>query len=275
MTHRVAQSFSQAVLAALEPIAAPGGPSSYGAHEARRNLKRARATLRLMQPAFSDEAFADEDALLRGCARSVAGMRDADVLLETLVRFRKRFARSCSIDEVAALERFIRTRREAARPNPGALSGSVRLLRGTAERLRLRMQRPVTSSLVGKALRTIYRRGRKAYESACATSTAEPLHRFRKHAKYFANAVDALDDAVAGRQSKRARLAARIGDWLGEHHDLEMLDRAMRNSDFIPRAARKTLRGLLEKRQRKLRRRALEAGRRLYAARPRRIAALP
>ena len=229
-----------------------------------------------MRPAFEARGFAAEDALLRKCARSVAGARDADVLLETLAELRKRFARVRSIAELAPLERFIRARREAATPKPAALSGSARLLRGAGERLRLRVRRPISASLLEKALRRIYRRGRKAYESARATSTPESLHRLRKHAKYFTNALDALGDASAGHPSKRARLAGEIGDWLGEHHDLEMLGRAILESgDAVRPAARRRLRALLVKRQRKLARRALEAGACLYSARPRQAAALP
>lgn len=228
-----------------------------------------------MRPTFEGEGFADENALLRSCARSVAGLRDADVLLETLAGLRKRLARTRSVDDLAPLERFIRARREAIAPKPTTLARSARLLRGTGERLRLRMRRPMTASSVEKALRTIYRRGRKAYAVACAKSTVESLHRLRKHAKYFANAVGALDDAATKRQTKRAAIAVEVGDRLGKHHDLAAVERAIRESgDLISPAARKTLRSLVATRQRKLRRQALAAARRLYSARPRRVAAL-
>jgi len=272
---RVAESLRRAIAEALDPIGAPGGPSPVGAHEARRCLKRARAALRLMRPALGDRAFADEDALLRACARSMAGMRDADVLLETLAGLRQRFPCARSIDELAPLERLIRARREAAATKPAAAARSARLLRASQDRLRLPVRRPTSVSSLEQAMRAIYRRGRNAYASACATSTAAALHRLRKHAKYFANAVDALGDAATKRQGKRATLAIRIGDWLGEHHDLAMLERAVRESgDALSPAARRTLRALVAKRQRLLRRRAFRAGSRLYAAKARRVAAL-
>ena len=228
-----------------------------------------------MRPTFDSEAFADENALLRSCARSVAGLRDADVLLETLAGLRKRFARTRSVDDLAPLERFIHARRQAIAPKPTTLAGSARLLRGTGERLRLGMRRPMTVSSLERALRAIYRRGRKAYARACAESTVESLHRLRKHAKYFANAVEALDDAATKRQTKRAAIAVEVGNWLGKHHDLAIVDRAIRESgDLISPAARNTLRALVATRQRKLRRQALAAAGRLYSTRPGRVAAL-
>jgi CHAD domain-containing protein len=272
---RAALSLRRAIAEALDPISAPGGPSPVGTHQARRCLKRARAALRLMRPSLGDRAFADEDALLRGCARSMAGMRDADVLLETLAGLRRRFPRARSIDELAPLEGWIRARREAASTKPAAAARNARLLRASQERLGPLVRRPMSVSSLEQSMRAIYRRGRNAYARACATSTAAALHRLRKHAKYFANAVDALGDAATRRQCKRAKLAIRIGDWLGEHHDLAMLEGAVGESGAaLTPAARRTLRALVAKRQRLLRRRAFRAGGRLYAAKARRVAAL-
>lgn len=274
-TDRIAESFRRAIAGAIDEIGTPGGPSSDNVHETRRCLKRARAALRLMRPSVGEASFADEDARLAACARSFAAVREWDVLLATLSRLGRRVAPASTADGLAPLAQLIRERRETASPARAALAESARTLRGSGDTLEPRSRNRTKISSLEKGLRAIYRRGRNAHARATATPSAPLLHRWRKHAKYFADAVDALGDAATKRQGRRARLARRIGDWLGEHHDLAMLDRLVReHADLISTRARRTLFTLLAARQRKLRRRALRAGRHLYSAKPGRIAAL-
>lgn len=270
-----AQSFERAIAKALDEIGAAGGPSPDNVHEARRCIKRARAALRLMRPSIGEAAFANEDARLAACGRSLAAAREAHVLLETLSQLGERFPNPSTIDGLASLAQLIRTRRDAAAPASAVLAQSARMLRGSVEGLFLDSRDRTTRSSLEKGLRAVYRRGRKTHARASASSSARSLHRWRKHAKYFADAVDALGDAAGNRQRKRARLARRIGDWLGEHHDLAMLDRFVaEHPGLVSTEARQTLSARLGLRQRKLRERALRAGRRLYAAKTRRIASL-
>lgn len=273
-TH-VGHAFQRAIAAAIGEIDAPGGLSREGAHEARRSLKRARAALRLVRPAFAGTPSAGKDALLRDCARSVAPVRDADVLLETFARLRKRFERTRPVEELAPIAQFLQGRRDAATTNVSALARAADTLRAFDDSFLMRTRHPVDAVTLEKGMRAIYRRGRKAHARACDAPTAASLHRWRKQAKYFADAVDALGDAATIRQFKRASLARQIAGWLGENHDLAMLADVVReHGDMLSPPARQALRRLLDSRQRKLCRRALRAGRRLYRAKPRRVAAL-
>ena len=269
------KAFQRAIAAAIDEIGAPGGPSPDNVHEARRCLKRARAALRLLQPSVGKASFADHDARLAACARSFAAVREGDVLLATLSRLGKHFATACDVDALAPLVLSIRERREAASPTPAAVAESARTLRAAGGALDAGSASRTKTSSIEKGLRAIYCRGSKARARAVAKPTAPSLHRWRKQAKYFADAVDALGDAATKRQCRRAHLARRISDWLGQHHDLALLDQLVRETaDLMSTRARRTLCTLLAARQRKLRRKALRAGRRLYAARPRRVAAL-
>ncbi|HYN14009.1 MAG TPA: CHAD domain-containing protein, partial [Burkholderiales bacterium] len=55
-------------------------------HELRRELKRARAGLRLLRQAVGDPAYTRENAALRDAARPLAPVRDATVVLQALDR---------------------------------------------------------------------------------------------------------------------------------------------------------------------------------------------
>lgn len=269
----VEQAFRNAIAAALHELEAPNGLSRDRAHEARRRLKRARAALRLLRPSLGARTFTVEDARLRACARSIAPLRDADVLIATLDRLRSRYSRSRPIDELAPLARALSARRRAAQARKVDLAQIRRELREAAEAPRVRSSNPIAAATAGKGLRRIYRRGKRARAQARAAPTAESLHRFRKQAKYFADAVEALGKAATRREVDGARHAREIGDWLGEHHDLALLRSFLRkHRERLAPAARRALRELLDARQRKLCRRALRSSRDLYAAKPRRIA---
>src|SRR5687768_5896640 len=52
-------------------------------HTARKQLKRARANLRLLRGAVGGAVYTRENAALRDAARPLSGVRDAKVLIET------------------------------------------------------------------------------------------------------------------------------------------------------------------------------------------------
>ena len=55
-------------------------------HEARKDMKKLRALLRLARGELGRQTYDRENACFRDAARELAGQRDADVMLETLDR---------------------------------------------------------------------------------------------------------------------------------------------------------------------------------------------
>src|SRR5919108_2255386 len=53
-------------------------------HEARKDMKKLRALLRLARDELGKDTFSRENACFRDAARELAGTRDSDVMLETL-----------------------------------------------------------------------------------------------------------------------------------------------------------------------------------------------
>src|ERR687894_2726162 len=53
-------------------------------HETRKDMKKLRALLRLVRGELGERTFARENACYRDAARELAGVRDPDVMLETL-----------------------------------------------------------------------------------------------------------------------------------------------------------------------------------------------
>src|SRR5688572_18470539 len=70
------------IATALQTVWEHRRPGDETIHEVRKDLKRARAALRLLREAVGDAAYAQENAELRDAARPLSGIRDAVVTLE-------------------------------------------------------------------------------------------------------------------------------------------------------------------------------------------------
>src|SRR3712207_5368852 len=60
-------------------------------HEARKDMKKLRALLRLLRGELGDRVRARENAAFRDTARHLSGVRDADVMLATLGALEERY----------------------------------------------------------------------------------------------------------------------------------------------------------------------------------------
>ena len=104
----------------------------------------------------------------------------------------------------------------------------------------------------------------------------EALHAWRKRVKELRYVAETLDRGGKSYKPVRrvARRADRLGEMLGEEHDLALLEARVRerSRQFAgERKVRKRLLALIASRRRKLRKRALREGERLYRRPPRRF----
>src|SRR3569833_487705 len=65
-------------------------------HCARKVLKKARATLRLLRPALGDSLYRRENTVLRDVARPLSSVRDGKVLCDTLEKIVNRYGPACA-----------------------------------------------------------------------------------------------------------------------------------------------------------------------------------
>jgi CHAD domain-containing protein len=70
----------QQLACALEELRRANGANVHGA---RKQLKKARAMLRLLRSALGEEIYEKENAALRDAARPISGLRDSEVLPTT------------------------------------------------------------------------------------------------------------------------------------------------------------------------------------------------
>src|SRR5262249_39907921 len=83
---RVRSLLLEQIQGAAHVIRGGRAPSDEAVHRARKKIKRARASLRLLRKAVGRSAYQRENAQLRAAAQPLSRVRDTRVMLETLDR---------------------------------------------------------------------------------------------------------------------------------------------------------------------------------------------
>jgi CHAD domain-containing protein len=224
------------------------GRSKPDVHGARKQLKRARATLRLLRPAIGDDLYRRENVAARDAARPLSMGRDEETLRDTLDKLVQRFGAA------APQLRF----RKRARQVPARQLGRIKAaLRRSMTRARAWRLDADEWDCLARGLRVTYRRGRRALRQARSNRETEALHEWRKQTKYVWHQLQVLTPLAIGPVGELADEFHHLADYLGDEHDLAVLrERAAASGD---------LQALIDRRREELQDRAFALGERLYA----------
>jgi CHAD domain-containing protein len=254
------------------------GPRDEAVHEARKHFKKVRAVLRLVRPVVGEKTYRAENTCFRDAARPLTEVRDAKTLVETLDglvgHFQEHLAGRSFGDVRQALQDHLRAVRKRVLDEQNAFAVVAEVGREARERVKGWADVPDKWWAVGRGLEDTYRRARAAFEGAAAEATVEALHEWRKQAKYLRYQLEVLGPLWPERLEELAGEADRVGDWLGDDHDLAVL-RQMLTGDpgrFGDEGDREVLLALIERRRAELEQEALLLGRRFFQDRPREFA---
>jgi CHAD domain-containing protein len=289
-------------------------------HETRKAIKRLRALLRLLHGRLGEEAYARENAALRQTAQLLAGARDAEVMLATLEQLMERHPRKLGRRKgVRRLRRRLQVERDrmSAQTIGEAATRAQALAELTAFRTRVAAwilpDRPGIE-LARPGLRRLYEQGRRRGRRAVRKDgEMAAMHAWRKRVKELRYAAEMLEreqppasgkhgkgtkraehaghgkrtkpDRASARLHRVAKRADRLGEALGEDHDLAVLGEWIRTeskgstgkhahakrSEPIDRATRKALLKTIARRRKELYRQTVREGGRLYKRSPERF----
>jgi CHAD domain-containing protein len=246
-------------------------------HDARKSLKRLRATVRLVRGAIGDETYRRENAAFRESGRRLSAARDASVLIEALEKLEKASGEELPREATAEFRRRLEDEREQALESLAADQAVVAAVVADIERARTRAGAWSFEAQGFEAfhpgLRRIYRRGRKAMRRAQADPTDENLHEWRKRVKDLWHAEQILRPAAPKKMKKLAKRTHRLADLLGDDHDLAQLClSAGRHRDgFEDGASQSALIAVIAGRRDELQQYAFASGQRLYRLSPKRF----
>ncbi len=188
-------------------------------HEARKDMKKLRALLRLARGELGERTYERENACFRDAARELAGARDADVMLATLTalelpdglggELRKRIQEGHSAQRSEGRE--------------AAALGAVAILEEARGRIDDWPLERDSFAALSEGLERTYRRGRRESKDARAGGGTEALHEWRKRAKQLWYHASLLRCAWPPVMTAFADEAHELSDRLGDDHDLAML----------------------------------------------------
>jgi CHAD domain-containing protein len=229
-------------------------------HEARKDMKKLRALLRLVRGELGKSTFARENACFRDAARELSGTRDSDVMLETLA----------ALDLPAGLGWELRKTMQAELASDGAVDreraarGAIAILKEARGRVDAWPLERDSFEALADGLGRTYRRGRRDFEAARAEPDTEGLHEWRKRAKELWYHHTLLRELWPAAMNVVGDEAHELSDKLGDDHDLAVLA-AWLGEHAEPGAV---VLDAVESRREALQVAAFELGARLYAEKP-------
>lgn len=241
-------------------------------HDARKDLKRARSGLRLLRP-LDEAAFRRENMRLRNAGRRLSAVRDDKVLLEQLTALLAREKQPARRQLLLALRKDLRNDR---RRDWRALRSSDRI-HGIGDSLvlaarQVREWRVPVDADPALAVRQIYRQGRKALARSRKDPTDEQLHEARKKAKHLGQALEILAGKAPAKKAKKVLARADdVGDWLGDDHDLAVVEARLLARPAGGEKTKRKLRARLEAERARLQKKALAAADKLFRKKTRRL----
>ena len=240
-------------------------------HEARKDMKKLRALLRLVRGELGDRVYSAENACFRDTAGQLAGVRDADVMLMTLGDLEERYGglpgAANRLRPALVAHRF----RASASSLKPASKAAVETLADALERV---ADWPLDTDgfeAFEDGLGRIYRKGRRDFRAAQKLPSAEHVHEWRKRVKDLWYHLTLLQEIWKPVMSSLSDEAHELSDRLGDEHDLSvLLAWAHRHASELD-GSDPVLRGfdvILDSRRRELQEEAFEYGARLYADKP-------
>ncbi len=238
-----------------------------GVHEARKCIKRLRSLLRLFRRALPDGSYEREGATLRGAARGLASVRDAQVQIAAF----DSLARGIKAPGIAQARRVLfATFKAAATPagrSTSPVQATITALRTIGARVP-GLKPDAGWPVLRRGLKRTYRRARRAHADARAELTTPAIHRWRRRSKDFGYQMQLLRKIDPPAMKRCIRTADQLTKFLGDDHDLAVLDRTLATAHDLPAELREKLTTRIARRRKKLQRRAFQAGSELFFEKP-------
>ena len=237
-------------------------------HEARKDMKKLRAVLRLVRDDVGEDVYRCENRRFRDAGRVLAGPRDAEVKLDTLDSLRRRHRDRLSDVSLRRFEDALRSDRETAAREVGVDRAAAEIDAGR-EAIEDWPLRRDGWSLLAPGLECSYRRGRTRFADVRKVASDGAVHEWRKRVKDLQYQLRLVRNSWPDVIDVIADQAGELSDLLGEHHDLAVLrDDALTRRELFADDALGTLLEAIHVRQRDLADHALTLGRRIYAEKP-------
>jgi CHAD domain-containing protein len=254
-------------------------------HEARKALKRVRALLRLVRSELPENICDFENQSLRRVARTLSPIREAAAVTEAAILIRDLYGDMLAPGTFDEMVRGLIDRRDRieieALDDPRLVERLIRDLERAHNRFAAWPTDGETREAYGLGIRdsyaairpglhATYRIGRRNMVQAYDGGSAREFHSWRKRVKDLRHQMEFLVPLWPETVTALASTLDRLGDLLGEDHDLaETMELLGEKPEIAPNPRERSLfSALANQRRRELRLAAEVLGRRVYAEKP-------
>lgn len=254
---------------AREALSAPGRSVDERVHDVRTAIKKVRALVRLVKPKRQTRRA---NRRLEKVGGAVSAARDAEVVLKTFDGLVRGMHKPLP-PSLAAARAHLRARLRAE-ARPLARPRTTAALDARLARARRAVERWVPDKdrwrAVGPGLTSGYRRARQAMRAAYRSDSGADFHAWRRAVKTHRHQMHALAPIDPGTLRPRVGALDRLGQLLGDEHDLTVLEETVRaeRACFPDERQCDRLLHLVARRRFRLRDRARPLGETLFAERP-------
>jgi CHAD domain-containing protein len=260
--------FREQIDSALHLCENPAKQRGVTVHEVRKHLKKLRAAMRLAIGEVGKNCHANEDRCVRKIGRLISDLRDAQVRLQTFVELRDQAAKTPEQKLFPCTEELLLLERESfSAAFAGWQSQAIPQLEAVKTRLTDWPLDGLNWKQICGAVAKIYKRGQRWLAKTIDDPEPENFHAWRKRVKdiwYQLRILQPLNRVVLEEMAHDAEV---LGELLGREHDLDFLWARLEKEygDEALAGELSQLQKLITKRGKRLRRDALELGRRFYA----------
>ncbi|MDB6021502.1 MAG: hypothetical protein JWQ04_1359 [Pedosphaera sp.] len=241
------------------------GHTEKAIHEARKDLKKARAVLRLVRNELGGRVYRRDACRLRNVAHALATQRDVEAQLKTVEKFLGRHRGRNIRAAWLKLSRFLRERR---RKLLNQKNGDGKKLTADLCATRRHIKHWPVDEIkwhdLACGIRRTYERGLQAFRVAARARTPANLHEWRKRVKdlwYQSRILKPVQQEAITAFADRLK---RLSDYLGDEHDLFMIEESAKNAG-LDCGELEAVSRLVCTHRAKLQEQAFELGRRLYS----------
>jgi CHAD domain-containing protein len=194
-------------------------------HEARKNVKKVRALLRLFRTELGGK-YRTESRCLRAAGRKLSELRDAGAVIEILDTLKKKYPQELRGHKIDSIRRGLMVRKRHAEEEanlPRVLRRMEKSLKAARKRVKTWPIRTDGFAALEPGFEKTFRAVRATFGQAKKHPRPENYHEWRKRVKdhwYHVRLLENLwTDVLRGYESSLKD----VETWLGDDHNLELL----------------------------------------------------
>jgi len=229
--HRIANEEVDACFVSLENLEV-----HEAVHDIRKRLKKLRALSRLVRDELGEKNYKEINTYFRDLGREISDLRDLTAHLETIELLKERYGKHIYVNFFKAFINQIEEERDELVENLRSQEFfSVHLVEKLKKAKEELTSWPVDShkiNIILPSIERVYKRGRKALETAYKKEEKENFHEWRKRVKYLWYQTLLLQDMWPNFFDTLEVEVHQLADFLGDDHDLMELKEKICSQNF-------------------------------------------